>query len=112
MNGTYQLTPLAAVGPGMVLGDVLRDGKGNVLLAQGVVLTEGMLASLARHGVELLPILGAARAEAAVAIDPTQVQERLDRLFRKQERDNHGDWATGLLRQYMEDFRLKREVQR
>jgi hypothetical protein len=30
----------------MVLGGVLRDEKGNVLLAEGVVLTEGMLASL------------------------------------------------------------------
>jgi hypothetical protein len=112
MNVAYQLTPLAAVSPGMVLGDVLRDGKGNVLLAQGVVLTDNMLASLARHGVELLPILGAARAEPALAIDPAQVQERLDRVFRKHERGNHGDWATGLLRQYMEDYRLGREVQR
>ena len=112
MNGTYQLTPLAEASPGMVLGEALRDENGNILLAQGVELNESMLASLARHGVELLPILGAARAEAAIAIDPPQVQERLDRLFRKHERDNHGDWATGLLRQYMEDYRLGREVQR
>lgn len=108
MNGAYQLTPLAEASPGMVLGEVLRDGKGNVLLAQGVVLTEGMLASLARHGVELLPILGA--AEALPAIDPVQVQERLDRVFRRHERGNHGDWATNILRQYIEDFRLGREV--
>lgn len=110
MGGAYQLTPLAEASPGMVLGEVLRDGKGNVLLAQGVVLTEGMLASLARHGVELLPILGARRAEPA--IDPGRIQERLDRVFRKHERDNHGDWATGILRQYIEDFRLGHEVQR
>jgi hypothetical protein len=109
MNGAYQLTPLAEASAGMVLGEVLRDEKGNVLLAQGVMLTEGMLASLARHGVELLPILGAARAEPA--IDPARVQERLDQIFRKHERGNHGDWATGILRQYVEDFRLKREVQ-
>ncbi|MGO4475492.1 hypothetical protein AB4Z32_04475 [Massilia sp. 2TAF26] len=108
MNGAYQLTPLAEATPGMVLGEVLRDGNGNVLLAQGVVLTEGMLASLARHGIELLPILGAARAEAPV--DPALVRERLDRVFRKHERGNHGDWATGILRQYIEDFRLGREV--
>lgn len=109
MNGTYQLTPLIDASPGMVLGDVLRDEKGNVLLAQGVVLTEAMLASLARHGVELLPIL-AARPEPA--IDPAQVQARLDRVFRRHERGNHADWATGILRQYVEDFRMKREVQR
>jgi hypothetical protein len=108
MNG-YQLTPLADASPGMVLGDVLRDGKGNVLLAQGVVLTESMLASLARHGVELLPILAAGDAEPAV--DPVRVQERLDQVFRKHQRGDHGDWATGILRQYIEDFRLQRRVQ-
>jgi hypothetical protein len=110
MNGAYQLTPLLDASPGMVLGDVLRDEQGHVLLAQGVVLTEAMLASLARHGVELLPILAAGRAEPP--IDPGQVQERLDRVFRKHERGNHADWATGILRQYVEDFRLNREVQR
>jgi hypothetical protein len=108
MNGTYQLTPLPDARPGMVLGEVLRDDNGNVLLAQGVVLSEGMLASLARHGVEVLPILGA--SPPAPTIDPAQVQERLDRIFRKHERDNHGDWATGILRQYVEDFRLQREI--
>jgi hypothetical protein len=108
MNGTYQLTPLPEARPGMVLGEVLRDDHGNVLLAQGVVLTEGMLASLARHGVEVLPILGA--SPATPPADPVQVQARLDRIFRKHERDNHGDWATGILRQYVEDFRLQREI--
>jgi Skp family chaperone for outer membrane proteins len=110
MNGAYQLIPLLDASPGMVLGEVLRDEKGNVLLAQGVVLTEAMLASLARHGVELLPILAAACA--APALDAAQVQQRLDRVFRKHERGNHADWATGILRQYVEDFRMKREVQR
>lgn len=109
MNGAYRMTLLAEVRPGMMLGEVLRDGKGNVLLAQGMVLSEGMLASLARHGIEMLPILAAGRPEAA--IDPGRVQERLDRVFRKHERGNHSDWATGILRQYVEDFRLGRKVQ-
>ncbi len=110
MNGTYQLTALPDARPGMVLGEVLRDDKGNVLLAQGVVLTEGMLASLARHGVEVLPVLAA--SPPAPPVDPVRVQERLDRIFRKHERDNHGDWATGILRRYVEDFRLQREIAR
>ena len=42
MSVPYQLTPLAETRPGMVLSDVVRDGKGNVLLAQGIVLTESM----------------------------------------------------------------------
>jgi hypothetical protein len=108
MNGAYQLTPLPEARPGMVLGDVLRDDKGNVLLAQGTVLTEAMLVSLARHGVELLPILAA--SPPTPTIDPAQVQERLDRVFRKHERDNNSDWATGILRRYVEDFRLQREI--
>jgi hypothetical protein len=32
-------------------------------------------------------------------------------VFRRHERGNHADWATGILRQYIEDFRLGREVQ-
>ena len=108
MNGAYQLTPLAEALPGMVLGDVLRDEKGNVLLAQGVVLTEGMLASLGRHGVELLPILSA--SPAAPPIDPVRVQERLDHIFRKHDRDNLNDWAGGILRRYVEDYRLQDEI--
>jgi hypothetical protein len=109
MNRAYQLIPLAAARPGMALGEVLRDDKGNVLLAQGAVLTENMIASLARHGVEVLPIL-AAGAEAAPAVDPVQVQDRLDRIFRKHERDDHADWAAGILRRYVEDYRLRDEV--
>lgn len=110
MSGAYQMRPLAGARPGMVLGEVLRDEKGNVLLAQGVVLSEGMLASLVRHGVDMLPILTVAPPDAT--IDPAQVQERLDRVFRKHERGNHDDWASGILRQFIEDFRLGREVQR
>jgi hypothetical protein len=67
-----------------------------------------MLASLGRHGVEVLPILGA--SPAVPPADPAEVQDRLDRIFRRHERGNHGDWATGILRQYVEDFRLQREI--
>jgi hypothetical protein len=108
MKGAYQLTPLSEAHPGMVLGDVLRDEKGNVLLAEGAVLTEGMLSSLGRHGVELLPILAA--VPAAPPVDPVRVQERLDSVFRKHTRDDHADWATGILRRYVEDYRLQREI--
>jgi len=109
MRGAYQLISLADAQPGMVLGEVLRDDNGNVLLAQGAVLTEILLASLARHGVEMLPILRAG-AEPEAPIDPVAVQERLDRVFRRHEREDHGDWATGILRRYVEDYRLRDEV--
>jgi hypothetical protein len=108
MSAPYQLTPLAETRPGMVLSDVVRDAKGNVLLAQGIVLTEAMLGALARHGVDMLPILQA--VPAPPPIDPEAIQGRLDHVFRKQDRDDLGDWATGILRRYVEDYRLQREV--
>jgi hypothetical protein len=92
----------------MVLSDVVRDGKGNVLLAQGIVLTEAMLASLGRYGIDMLPILQAVPEPPPV--DPAVIQARLDHLFRKHDRDDLGDWATGILRRYVEDYRLQREV--
>jgi hypothetical protein len=39
------------------------------------------------------------------------VQARLDYLFRANDREDHADWATGILRRYVEDYRLQREVQ-
>ncbi len=107
MSGAYRLVPLDQAQPGMVLSDVLLDGQGQVLLARGAVLTEYVLASLARHGVAALPI---ASAEAEAAPDAAQVQARLDHLFRHNDRDDHNDWATGILRRYVEDYRLGREV--
>lgn len=108
MSGPFHLTPLAETRPGMVLSDVVRDEKGNVLLAQGIVLTESMLASLGRHGIDMLPILQA--TPEPLPIDPEAVQARLDHIFRKHDRDDLGDWATGILRRYVEDYRLQREV--
>jgi len=108
MSVPFQLTPLAETRPGMVLSDVVRDGKGNVLLAQGIVLTESILASLARHRIDLLPTLQA--VPAPPPLDPDAIQARLDQLFRKHDRDDLGDWATGILRRYVEDYRLQREA--
>jgi hypothetical protein len=110
MSPSYQSTPLAAACAGMVLADSVRDAKGNVLLAQDVVLTESMLAALARHGIATLHILHAAPAPKPV--DPVAVQARLDHLFRDHARDAdaHCDRATGILRRYVEDYRLQREI--
>lgn len=110
MSAAIQLTPLRDARPGMVLSDVLLNPKGNVLLTGGVVLTEAMLESLARHGVESLPIFHAESETPEPAFDAQAVQARLDYLFRANERDDHADWATGILRRYVEDYRLQRTV--
>lgn len=110
MTAAYQLMPLADARPGMVLSDVVRDERGNVLLSKGVELTDALLASLARHGIEALAIVVATDDDAPAPVDATAVQARLDYLFRNNERDDHNDWATGILRRYVEDYRLQREV--
>jgi hypothetical protein len=107
MSSGYKLTALAAARPGMVLSDVLLDRQGQMLLPQGTVLTDSVLASLARHGVRMLPIVA---TDAEAPPDAEHVQARLDHLFRKHDRDDTGDWATGILRRYVEDYRLGREV--
>jgi hypothetical protein len=109
MSPAYKLTELSEAQPGMVLAEVLLDRQGQVLLAQGTVLTESMLASLARHDVAMLPILAADTAPPSPA--PAAVQARLDHIFRKTGDDDAGRWATGLLRRYVQAYRLGQELE-
>jgi hypothetical protein len=108
MSGAYQHLPLSQVRPGMILSDVLLDKQGQVLLPKGAVLTANTIALLPRHGIEMLAIVSAGGRETPP--DPGVVQARLDHLFRKNDPDNNDDWATGILRRYMTDYRLNREI--
>jgi hypothetical protein len=107
----YQHLPLAEVKPGMILSDLLRDGHGAVLLAAGTTLTASMLHRLALHGIDSLPILrdGGGGNESDEQA-PGAVTARLAHVFRHNDPDNHDDWATGILRRYVEDYRLGRGV--
>lgn len=72
---------LAEARAGMVLAAASRDAGGAVLLPQGAVLTESMLASLARRGVASLDII-AAVSSAEREAEAARQCERLERLFR------------------------------
>lgn len=111
MSATYQLIPLTETRAGMVLADVVRDERGNILLSGGMVLTEALVTALGRHGILTVAVLASAK-EGAPALDAEAVQARLDHLFRHNERDDHTDWATGILRRYVEDYRLQRGLPR
>lgn len=107
MTASYHPIPLEQVQPGMVLSDELLDLQGNVLLPQGTVLTAAMLALMPRHGIQILPIAHAAEisadeAQAALA----HHDQRIARLFRKNDPDDDSDWATALLRRFVTDYRL------
>jgi hypothetical protein len=109
MSSAYQLLGVADVRPGMVLSDDLRDRQGQVLLPQGAILTAATIALLPGHGVDMLAVLcGGADARAP---DHAALQRRLAHLFRKNDIDDDADWATGILRRYVEDYRLGREIE-
>ena len=111
MSANYQHLALAEIKPGMILSDVLKDAQGQVLLAEGTVLTEAMLTLLPRHGIEGLAVACSPPSEEEQAAYREAMGARLAWLFRKNDIDDHGDWATGILRRYVEDFRLGREIE-
>jgi hypothetical protein len=107
MTASYHQLPLAQVQAGMVLSDELLDLQGHVLLPQGTVLTEAMLALMPRHGIEVLPIASdTAVSDADLQATLQHHDERIAHLFRKNDPDSDSDWATGLLRRFVTDFRL------
>jgi hypothetical protein len=106
MNAAYQHLALSEVKPGMVLSDELLDQQGQVLLPKGAVLNERTIALLPSHGIAMLPIVSENAQLAPPAKDPALIEARIAHLFRKHNLADDRDWATGLLRQYMTDFRL------
>lgn len=110
MSAAYQHLALSQVKPGMILSDELLDQQGQVLLPKGAVLTAKTIALLPGHGIDMLAVLRP-EAEAAPATAPDQaaIEARLAKLFRKQEATD-SDWATAMLRCYVSDYRLGREI--
>ena len=107
MTASYQHVPLAQVQAGMILSDELLDAQGHILLPQGTVLSESMLALMPRHGITMLPIALTEQPSAAEqAAGQEQHLERIAHLFRKNDPDSDEDWATALLRRFVTDFRL------
>ncbi|CAN7456776.1 hypothetical protein LJR289_003009 [Pseudoduganella sp. LjRoot289] len=91
---------------GMMLAEDLTDGHGTVLLPSGAVLSDSMLASLRRRGVESCAI-AAPDAGDGDGEDPAQASaralERLQRLFRHSAETE----ATGQLLQLLATYRAR-----
>lgn len=109
MTASYQHMALAQVRPGMVLSDELLDIQGHVLLPQGTVLTESMLALMPRHGIAMLPVAIEGITEEQASAQEEHHRQRIAHLFRKNDPDSDTDWATALLRRFVEDYRLGKE---
>ena len=111
MHAAHQMVSLANARPGMILSDAILDQQGQVLLADGTVLTDATIAALARHDVTMLPI--AMEAAATPPVDVAAVTARVDYLFRGDGSELDAgplDTATALLHRYILDYRLDREV--
>ena len=111
MSAAYQHLALADIRPGMILSDELQDEQGHVLLPRGAVLTAAPIALLPRHGIEGVAVLPPAGVPQEAVAAPDAIQQRLAHLFRKNDIDNNDDWATGILRRYVEDYRLQRGIE-
>lgn len=107
MNPAYQHLPVAELRPGMVLSDEILDAQGQVLLPTGAVLSERSIAQLIQRGVDAVAVLCAAPPPLR---DPGETVARIEHLFRKNDPDNADDEATGVLRRYITDYRLGREI--
>ncbi|MBB3220751.1 hypothetical protein [Pseudoduganella umbonata] len=84
--------PLAQARAGMVLSGELRDAQGHALLPEGAMLTPAMLASLARHGIDTVPVRHPHR-------------ERIDYLFRRLDPGAADAWAGNALRACLHAYR-------
>lgn len=82
MTTHHKQVPLSDAVPGMTLWDAVTDSHCNVLLPAGTVLTASMLASLARHQIDMLAIAGAVLSEAEERTRSTQLAGRIAWLFR------------------------------
>jgi hypothetical protein len=112
MNPAYQHLPLSDVKPGMVLSDELLDRQGQVLLPKGAILTAQTISLLPSHGIGMLAVQRDAEPGPQQGTpEGSVVEARIDHVFRHNDPDNHDDWASGILRRYLLDYRLNREVE-
>jgi len=77
---TIELDDAAA---GMVLSSVLLDAGGGTLLPKGAELTDALLTSLRRRGVERIAVVDNRISDAELAAERERVGKRLAALFRK-----------------------------
>jgi hypothetical protein len=100
----FKQVSIADVQSGMTLSDDLLDATGNILLRQGLVLTEATLNSLRRHCIETLAVVCGDADVSDAAASPEHHEQRLATLFRKP--DNDDENATGILHLYVRQYRL------
>jgi hypothetical protein len=91
--------------PGMILSEPVLDAHGTVLLPVATALTDSMLGSLLRRGIDKVFVVDDTISDEELEAERQRVQVRLDRLFRH----CTGKGASDLLRQRIADYRVGSE---
>ncbi len=103
MNSDGKLLPLNEVLLGMAVSEDLLDARGGLILKQGAVVTEAILLSLQRRGIQVLSIVAETGSDIDREAEMARQKERLVKLFRR-----CGDGAADqLLLQYVTQYRLE-----
>lgn len=87
MTEYCQLLPLDQIRPGMFLAEAIRDRFGNVMLPEGLELSEQNLDSLKQRGIAtaMVRIDRPPMTEVELAAQTKAVQDRLNQLFTQSE---------------------------
>lgn len=87
---------------GMTLSENVFDAKGGVLLPGKTVLTDALLTSLRRRGIDSICVLDDEVSEEELMEERERVRQRLEHLFRKCRNDR----TCAVLQQHISAYRL------
>jgi hypothetical protein len=87
---------------GMVLSEAVLDSHGGILLPSAAVLTDAMLTSLRRRGIDTVWVVNNDISEEDLKAEREHIEQRLTSLFRR----CHADRASGALLQRITEYRL------
>lgn len=103
MVSRYKQVDLDDAAAGMVLAADVLDHQGSVLLPNGAALTEALLRSMRRRGIDSVPIVDDAVDPALLAAERERVAVRLAQLFRQPGPGR----ADALLREQLASYRME-----
>lgn len=98
----YKWVDLDDAVAGEVLFEEIQDGQGGVLLPAQTALTDSLLTSLRRRGIDSICVVNNDISEEVLAAERERVQQRLTRLFRRCNAEN----ACKELQQHVTRYRM------
>lgn len=102
MISKYKQLDLDDALTGMALSEAITDAQGDVLLPAATILTDAMLTSLRRRGIDTIYVVNEDISEADLQAERECQQQRLSVLFRK----CNASRASNILLQYISEYRL------